>query len=158
MIQVMQDRIEYTPSRKSMKATTKNYIDRELNSIWGFRFFASPSINDFSCNLPLDIRIDSTEEQFNELSNRWKKETAGISSIIHKTVLNSIYMKIIKNGEKFLPFILRDLEENPQEPDDWFIALEHITECNPVPEEDLGYIDKMAKAWINWGKETGKIQ
>lgn len=59
------------------------------------------------------------------------------------------YQRIIGMGLPVVPLIL---EELAREPDQWFWALEAITEQNPVPVEDKGKMPLMAQAWINWGK------
>lgn len=100
------------------------------------------------------LLINLDEKRFKQLSSQWRRETRALSSILHKTILNSSYMEIIKNGNQFLSFILKDLERGP---DHWFIALERITGENPITEKELGKMDKMAEVWIKWGKEKAKI-
>jgi hypothetical protein len=39
----------------------------------------------------------------------------------------------------------------------WFWALEAITEANPVPREAAGKVRRMARAWLEWGKQQGLI-
>jgi hypothetical protein len=55
-------------------------------------------------------------------------------------------------GWPAVPLILEELR---REPDQWFWALEAITEQNPVPREVAGVVPKMAEAWIEWGKQQG---
>ena len=38
-----------------------------------------------------------------------------------------------------------------------FWALEAITGENPVPAADRGKVQKMADAWVAWGREQGLI-
>ncbi len=64
------------------------------------------------------------------------------------------YQKIIKMGRAALPLILADLQ---REPDHWFIALGSITGECPIPPDAYGYIDRMAEAWLKWGREHGII-
>jgi hypothetical protein len=66
---------------------------------------------------------------------------------LHKT-------KIIGMGTAAVPLILEELS---REPDQWFWALECITEANPVPREDAGRVMAMADAWIRWGAERGYV-
>jgi len=49
------------------------------------------------------------------------------------------------------------LEELRREPDQWFWALEAITEENPVGPADAGNVRDMARVWIEWGKQNGLI-
>ena len=51
-----------------------------------------------------------------------------------------------------MPFILQELE---QKPDHWFAALRAMTGEDPVTPEDRGQMDRMASAWVRWGKEHG---
>ena len=50
------------------------------------------------------------------------------------------------------PLLLRELERDP---DHWFAALKAITGANPADPADRGRIDKLAAAWLKWGKEAG---
>ena len=62
------------------------------------------------------------------------------------------YQRIIGMGMDAVPLILEELH---REPDQWFWALEAITEEDPVPLEAKGKVARMAQAWIEWGKERG---
>ena len=64
------------------------------------------------------------------------------------------YQRIIGMGMPAVPLILEELQ---REPNQWFWALEAITDANPVPPEDAGRVRKMAQAWIDWGKQHGFI-
>jgi hypothetical protein len=45
-----------------------------------------------------------------------------------------------------------------REPNQWFWALEAITEENPVPTDAVGNVRLMAQTWIEWGKKNAFIQ
>jgi hypothetical protein len=62
------------------------------------------------------------------------------------------YQRIIGMGAAAVPLLLEELQ---REPDQWFWALEAITEANPVPAEDAGKVRRMAQAWIDWGNQHG---
>jgi hypothetical protein len=64
------------------------------------------------------------------------------------------YQRIIGMGSGVVPLILEQLQ---REPDQWFWALEAITEENPVPPEAAGNTHQMAAAWIEWGKSRGLV-
>ena len=64
------------------------------------------------------------------------------------------YQKIIGMGWDAVPLILEELQ---REPDQWFWALEAITGENPVAPEAAGKVQRMAQAWIEWGKQHGYI-
>ena len=70
-------------------------------------------------------------------------------------VMHPAYLEIISNGEKMIPYILKDLQEKPSH---WFIALKTLAKnYSPVKLEDAGNIKKMTEAWIAWGKANGKL-
>ena len=62
------------------------------------------------------------------------------------------YQRIIGMGWPAVPLILEELQ---REPDQWFRALESITEHNPVPPEAMGKVRMMALAWVRWGEQQG---
>jgi len=64
------------------------------------------------------------------------------------------YRAIIALGPEVIPFILAELEK---EPDDWFWALAILTGANPVPEDAQGKLAEMTKAWLKWGKDNNYI-
>ena len=51
-----------------------------------------------------------------------------------------------------MSWMLRDLEHRP---DHWFAALRTITGADPVAPEDRGRMERMAAAWVSWGREHG---
>lgn len=65
------------------------------------------------------------------------------------------YQKIIAMGEKALPFILSDLRDNPDQPDQWFWALRVITEQNPVSDAHRGNFPAMVRDWLQWAENVG---
>jgi hypothetical protein len=60
------------------------------------------------------------------------------------------YQRYIGFGLPVVPLIHEELQ---REPDQWFSALESITEQNPVPPEAKGTVRWMAQAWIDWRKQ-----
>jgi len=101
----------------------------------------------------VDSDTKNTEKEFNELAEKWRKETGGYSTMIH-IAGNNNYLDIIGMGQKVVPFILKDLE---READYWFVALKHITKANPVPKSHLGDIEKMREDWLEWGRKNNLI-
>ena len=92
-------------------------------------------------------------ERFQRLKAEWKEKSRPMSNTAQMAMLPS-YQKIIGMGLEAVPFILEELR---REPDQWFWALEAITEENPVPAEAAGKVRQMAEAWIEWGKRHGFI-
>ncbi|MDT7777667.1 MAG: hypothetical protein QOC99_179 [Acidobacteriota bacterium] len=93
------------------------------------------------------------EKQFRVLAEQWYIETMPLSSYFEK-ILHPAYQKLLTLGEAAVPFILRELED---EPNDWFWALRIITDADPVTAEQAGDMEAMAEAWLRWGRENGYI-
>ena len=91
------------------------------------------------------------EEKFRRLRDEWKTQRGPVSSIT-KLVLHPAYQKIIGMGPDAVPFLLQELQRDP---DVWFWALRAITEADPVPPAIRGNIAAMAEAWLRWGREQG---
>jgi hypothetical protein len=62
------------------------------------------------------------------------------------------YQRIIGMGGRAVPFILRAMENEGNDPDHWFWALEMITGADPVPVDAYGDTVRMAQAWFDWAK------
>ena len=95
---------------------------------------------------PITIR-----NRFQRLAGQWKEQSRYLSNTAQIAMLPS-YQRIIGMGEAVVPLILEDLQ---REPDQWFWALEAITEENPIPPDVAGRTTMMAAAWIQWGEATG---
>ena len=91
------------------------------------------------------------ERKFQDLTSRWRRETA-LQSSVTAIAMHPAYQQIIGMGERALPLIF---EEMRREPDHWFWALEAITGENPVPEEDAGDLDALTSDWLAWGDASG---
>lgn len=105
--------------------------------------------------LPIHNHSESKtiETTFNELAMAWKLETRFLSSFT-EIVLNKSYQEIIGLGPTVIPFILKRLQESP---DQWFWALSVLTRDNPVPQEHAGNLTQMTDDWITWGREKGYL-
>jgi hypothetical protein len=90
-------------------------------------------------------------DRFERLTVQWKDQARYLSNTAQIALLPA-YQRIIGMGEPVVPLILEDLQ---REPDQWFWALESITEENPVTPEIAGRTKSMADAWIQWGKQRG---
>ena len=93
------------------------------------------------------------ETRFTRLAAEWKRDSRFLSNSAQMAMLRP-YQRIIGMGLPVVPLILKELA---REPDQWFWALEAITEQNPVPTEAAGKVALMAKAWIEWGKSEGLL-
>ena len=93
----------------------------------------------------------SVSDTFRVLADRWKRETAIISSITKK-IKHPAYREIVGLGEAVVTDLLCELVEHP---DHWFSALEEITGRNPVGEADRMDIKRATQAWLAWAHENG---
>jgi hypothetical protein len=92
-------------------------------------------------------------ERFQRLAADWKHQSRFLSNTAQMALLRP-YQAIIGMGLHAVPLILEELK---REPDQWFWALEAITEANPVPPDAAGNVRQMAQAWIDWGRQQGLI-
>lgn len=91
------------------------------------------------------------EAKFIRLRDEWRAQRAHESST-SRMVLLPAYQTIIGMGKDVIPLLLRELERRVE---NWFWALQAITEANPVPAEARGSGEKMAAAWLAWGRSQG---
>jgi hypothetical protein len=91
------------------------------------------------------------DDCFRRLAAEWKEQSRYLSNTAQMAMLGP-YQRIIGMGPPVVPLILEELR---REPDQWFWALEAITEANPVPPEDAGKVRAMARAWVEWGERQG---
>jgi hypothetical protein len=101
----------------------------------------------------IELSPDDVRQRFQRLAADWKAKSRFLSNTGQMALLQP-YQRIIGMGLPVVPLILDELQ---REPDQWFWALEAITEENPVPPEAAGNVGQMASAWINWGKRRGLI-
>jgi hypothetical protein len=94
-----------------------------------------------------------TERRFTALADRWRRETAPLSSV-SQIAMHPAYQEIIGMGSDVVPLILRDMQRNYAH---WFWALRSITGQDPVPESKRGQVPAMTDAWLDWGRENGLI-
>jgi hypothetical protein len=71
----------------------------------------------------------STQERFPRLVAEWKQQSRSLSNTAQMAMLQP-YQRMIGMGLSAVPLILEELH---REPDQWFWALEAITEEDPVP-------------------------
>jgi|SRR5580692_2997448 hypothetical protein len=108
---------------------------------------------DEDVDCPASLPDAELARQLSELSQTWKRATAGMS-LVSRMIEHPAYQQIIALGYPAVPFLLRELQRAP---DHWFVALRRITGENPVPQGARGNVARMVEAWIEWGKENGLI-
>ncbi len=87
--------------------------------------------------------------KFTDLVSQWREERGAKSSITEAASCPA-YQTIIGMGSVAVPFLITQLRNEGDEPDQWFWALRSITGVDPVPDDDRGNYLKMSKAWIEW--------
>jgi hypothetical protein len=92
-----------------------------------------------------------TKREFRRLTEEWKA-SRGPRSTLKSMREHPAYRAIVGLGESAVPLLL---EELARDPDWWFSALKAITGANPIRPEDQGNLEKMAAAWIEWGRAHG---
>jgi hypothetical protein len=92
-------------------------------------------------------------DRFRRLAAEWKEQSRYLSNTAQMAMLKP-YQRIIGMGWPAVPLILEELR---REPDQWFWALEAITEENPVPPDAAGHVRRSAEAWVEWGRERGLV-
>lgn len=97
--------------------------------------------------------VQEPNYKFFNLAATWKEDVQ-LKSSITEIALNPSDQEIIGMGSRVVPFILRELRD---EPDYWFWALKAITGSDPVKSSQRGDLEQMTKAWLDWGKENGYI-
>jgi hypothetical protein len=103
---------------------------------------------------PQTVSEAGVRERFRRLSAEWKEQSRYLSNTAQMAMLKP-YQRIIGMGFPAVPLILDELR---REPDQWFWALEAITEESPVPPEAAGKVREMAWAWLDWGARHGILK
>lgn len=98
-------------------------------------------------------QAEDVSEKFFRLATEWKQATMFVSSVT-KMSAHPAYQQIIGMGEEAVPLLLKELA---RELDHWFWALQAITGVDPVPPSDAGDVERMAAAWVQWGREQGHV-
>jgi hypothetical protein len=96
---------------------------------------------------------ETTEEKFRRLRAEWEDQTINLSSL-DEMFSNAAYKAIIEMGKPALPYLFTELKTSPHH---WFYALRKITGEDPIPKSAAGNLQKMASAWLKWGRKSGII-
>jgi hypothetical protein len=97
------------------------------------------------------VREKAVDKRFHQQAETWKAETSYLSSVADMTRLPS-FRAIVDMGQNVVPLLLARLEQDPYF---WFLALQEITNEDPVAPADRGDIARMIKAWLQWGRQHG---
>lgn len=105
-------------------------------------------------NPPVVISDDLQRSvRFQKLLAEWRLECGATSSITQMAYCDS-YIAIMAMGKPVIPLIMSQLRTEGDQPDQWFWALQVLTEHDPVNEADRGDTGKMASAWLKWWSEN----
>jgi hypothetical protein len=146
---------EREAARQAGSALTTAGEPSKLNGVLGME--QSPTKRRFAvASVPVGQTAAQTpgetlEERFHRLAAGWRAATSHLSSSTQMAA-HPAYREIIGLGMEAVPLLLADLA---RQPDHWFTALKAITGANPVDSADRGRIDRMAAAWLKWGRENG---
>lgn len=102
----------------------------------------------------LRVRRLRSRSHFTQLARRWKHDTAFQANITAKA-MHPAYQRIIGMGREAVPLILEEFQSGHL--DDWFWALAAITGANPIAEDIAGDVERMAEAWLQWGRARGYL-
>lgn len=104
-------------------------------------------------------KVPTLEERFAFHAHRLKLETGHLSSPLQVMMHPSFQAIVGLSQQSFdskrgvVRCMLRDVKAGRG---DWFLALSLITQENPViSPKDYGKSDKVADAWLKWGKSHG---
>ena len=114
----------------------------------------SPPCEDDRSIAETDMRISLTSDlssEFRRLASLWREQTGHMSSAA-RLAKHPAYQQIVEMGWAVVPSILAELRNNP---DHWFLALQQITQEDPVPIPSRGNVKEMAQAWVEWGTKQG---
>ena len=100
--------------------------------------------------VPRGAKYD-VRERFRQLAVQWKEQSRHMSNVAQMAMFKP-YQQIIGMGEAAVPLLLEELQRDP---DQWFWALEAITQENPVTPQAAGKVRPMAEEWVAWGKRQG---
>jgi hypothetical protein len=105
-------------------------------------------------NPPIVIGEDLQRSiRFQKLLYEWRRERGATSSITQMAQCDS-YVAIMSMGKPVIPLIMSQLRSEGDQPDQWFWALQVLTEHDPVSEADRGDTGRMASAWLTWWSEN----
>lgn len=97
------------------------------------------------------------EECFAEQANRWRSETAHLSSPLQR-MMHPSYQAILgmalDHRREVISLLLRELKAGHG---DWLLALSYLTQANPTNPNDAGKTDKLVKSWLKWGQDQGLL-
>lgn len=83
---------------------------------------------------------------FKKLYDQWLQDSL-FDSLPERMTRHDSYKAILAQGERVVPLIAAELRK---EPSFLFLALEDITQSDPVPVEARGNLKATVAAWLSW--------
>lgn len=103
--------------------------------------------------MAISTEVLSSSQRFQRLVAEWKEQRNPYSSDASQDATPS-YLKIIGMGPAAIPLILNEMR---RQPDQWFVALNALTDADPVLAEHRGNFREMINDWLDWGRENGHL-
>jgi hypothetical protein len=115
------------------------------------------SAHDAGSMQPQDLAVVTSrrgqlKQRFEQLVVEWRAQRNPYSSDPFSPANCPAYLKIIALGAEAIPLVLGELRDRP---DHWFIALEALTDADPIKAEHCGDFSKMTADWLDWGARNG---
>jgi hypothetical protein len=124
--------------------------EQQFKTSSGTDFEALPTFK-VSVSISVSAGISDEEVIFNGLASTWKRETEHLS-VLAQRYKHPSYTAILNMGSSIVPFILNELQRNP---DRWLDALERLTGANPA--KDATTFNAAVERWLAWGKSNNYI-
>ena len=105
---------------------------------------------------PKTRKTEELESAFNTLAQQWLVETA-IHSNPAIIARHTAYAQLVAMKDDAIPLILKEISQKRNRPH-WFQALHDIIGMTPAPEDSWGNVEKVAAAWLEWGREQGHLR
>lgn len=122
------------------------------------KVFESRQLDGYALQLFELQRAGATTQEnwakFQGLVAAWRQQR-GAKSSVTESALCPAYQGIIGMGDDAVSFLLRQLSDEGNDPDQWFWALKAITGADPVNQDDRGNNLLMARSWFEWGIQEG---
>lgn len=97
---------------------------------------------------------------YHDLYSRWQNATADKGFTAHEIIENRYFQQILQLGDAAIPYILKEIQENPHASIHLVTALFLLTKDNkrPEPIANPGLESEVKNSWIRWGKEHGYLE
>jgi hypothetical protein len=124
--------------------------EQQTKTSSGTDFQALPTF-EVSVSLSVSAGTSDDEAIFKGLAASWKQATKHLS-VLAQRYKHPLYITIVNMGPSIVPFILRELQHDP---DRWLEALERLTGANPA--KGATTFNQAVKRWLAWGRSNRYI-